>query len=184
MNAKLKTKDIVVSALLIAIGILIPMIFTGPPFKIVVGPYSATLMAHVPVILAMFISPQTAVFTAVGTTIGFLITTPLIVAVRAASHIFFAIVGALLIKRKAGIISLCLITGIIHAALEGLTVLIFYAGAFSTPPSGYSAEVMVIITAVGTMAHHIVDFIIAYAVGKGLASAKMIAPMPALRKSK
>ena len=43
---------------------------------------------------------------------------------------------------------------------------------------------MVIITAVGTMAHHIVDFIIAYAVGKGLASAKMLPPMPRLFGSK
>ena len=60
MRTKLKTKDLVISALLIAIGILIPMIFTGPPFRIVVGPYSATLMAHVPVIIAMFISPWTA----------------------------------------------------------------------------------------------------------------------------
>ena len=78
MRTKLKTKDLVISALLIAIGILIPMIFTGPPFRIVVGPYSATLMAHVPVIIAMFISPWTAVFTAVGTTIGFFFTvTPL-----------------------------------------------------------------------------------------------------------
>ena len=145
MNKKISTKDMVVSALLIAIGILIPMIFTGPPFKIVVGPYSATLMAHVPVILAMF--------TAVGTTIGFLITTPLIVAVRAASHIVFAIVGAILIKRKVGVIPLCLITGVIHAVLEGLTVLVFYAGGFAEPAESYSANMMVIITAVGTMAH-------------------------------
>ena len=184
MNEKISTKDMVVSALLIAIGILIPMIFTMPPFRIIVGPYSATLMAHVPVILAMFISPRVAVFTAVGTTIGFLITTPLIIAVRAASHIVFAIVGAVLIKKKVGAIPLCLITGIIHAALESLTVLIFYIGVFAVPPESYSVNMMVIITVVGTMAHHIVDFIIAFAVGKGLASAKMLPPMPSLFNTK
>lgn len=184
MNKRISTKDIVVSALLIAVGILIPMIFTGPPFRIVVGPYSATLMAHVPVILAMFISPQTAAFTAVGTTIGFLFTAPLIVAVRAASHIVFAITGAVLIKKKISAVPLCLITGIIHAVLEGLTVLIFYAGGFSVPNEGYSAFLMVIITIAGTLVHHIVDFFIAYAVGKGLASAKMLPSMPGLLKSK
>ena len=101
MKTTLKTRDMVVSALLIAIGILIPMIFTGLPFRIVVGPYSATLMAHVPVIIAMFISPWTAVFTAVGTTIGFFFTAPVVVAVRAASHIVFAVMGAFLIRKKS-----------------------------------------------------------------------------------
>ena len=62
--------------------------------------------------------------------------------------------------------------------------MVFYAGGFAEPAESYSANMMVIITAVGTMAHHIVDFIIAYAVGKGLASAKMLPPMPRLFGSK
>lgn len=180
MSNKFSTKDMVTSALLIAIGILIPMIFTGPPFRIVIPPYTATLMAHVPVILAMFISPQVAVFTAVGTTLGFFFTAPVIVAVRAASHIFFAIIGALLIKRGMRVVPLCLTTSVIHSLIEGLVVLIFYLGAFAAPEDGYSVSAMVWITIFGTLAHHCVDFIIAYIVGKALSRAKMLPPMPKL----
>lgn len=180
MNSKFKTKDMIVSALLIAIGILIPMIFTGFPFRWVIGPYSATLMAHVPVIIAMFISPMTAILTAVGTTIGFFFTAPLVVAVRAASHIFFAIMGAFLIKKGMKAIPLCLITGVVHSVIEGIVVMIFFTGGLSTPAEGYSIAALVWITIVGTLAHHCVDFIISYAVGKGLARAKMLPKMPKL----
>lgn len=180
MKASLKTRDMVVSALLIAIGILIPMIFTGLPFRIVVGPYSATLMAHVPVIIAMFISPWTAIFTAVGTTIGFFFTAPVIVAVRAASHIAFAVLGAFFIKRGMKLIPLALITGVIHAVFEGIVVMIFFMGGLSQPASGYSVAALVWITVIGTFAHHCVDFVISYAVGKALAKAKLMPVLPKL----
>lgn len=180
MKNTLKTRDMVVSALLIAIGILIPMIFTGLPFRIMVGPYSATLMAHVPVIIAMFISPWTAVFTAVGTTIGFFFTAPIVVAVRAASHIVFAILGAMLIKKGMRAVALCALTGVIHAVFEGIVVWVFFAGGLSTPTAGYSIMALVLITIIGTFAHHCVDFVISYAVGKALAKAKMIEPLPKL----
>ncbi len=180
MNNTIKTKDMVTSSLLIAIGILIPMIFTGFPFRIVIGPYSATLMAHVPVIIAMFISPVTAIFTAVGTTIGFFFTAPVIVAVRAASHIVFAILGAYLLKKGMKAILLCLLTGVVHAGIEALIVLVFFTTGMSTPAEGYSVISMVIITAGGTFAHHCVDFIIAYIVAKALASAKLMSNVPKL----
>ena len=178
MKNKISTKDLVVSALLIAIGILIPMIFTGLPFRIVVGPYSATLMAHVPVIISMFISPWTAIFTTIGTTIGFFFTAPVIVAVRAASHIIFAVLGAFLVKKGMKLLPLCLITGVVHAILEGIVVMIFFTGGLSTPTEGYSIAALVIITIVGTFAHHVVDFIISYVVAKALAKAKMLSPIP------
>lgn len=176
LNTKFKTKDMVISALLIAIGILIPMIFTGPPFKIVVGPYSATLMAHVPVIIAMFISPLTAVLTAVGTTIGFFITTPLVVAVRAASHIAFAIIGAYMLKKGATLLVTGGVTALIHGIFEGIVVLIFFAVGASTS-SSYSNTAMMWITIAGTIAHHIVDYIIAVIIGTALYRAHL---MPSL----
>lgn len=182
MNKRFKTHDMVISALLIAIGILIPMIFTGPPFRIIIGPYTATIMAHVPVIIAMFISPQTAILTAVGTTIGFFFTAPVIVAVRAASHIAFAVCGAYLIKKGMTAVPLCVVTGIIHAVLEGLVVLIFFAGGLSTPTAGYSVTALVIITVAGTLAHHTVDFIIAYVVGSALHKTRLMPGLPGLSK--
>ena len=180
MKTAIKTKDMVISALLIAIGILIPMIFTGPPFRIVVGPYSATLMAHVPVIIAMFISPITAIFTAIGTAIGFFFTAPLVVAVRAASHIVFAVMGSWLIKCNMKAIPVCFLTGLVHALFEAIVVLVFFAIGASTPQEGYSVISMTLITAIGTFIHHIVDFIIAYIVAKALSRAKFMANLPKL----
>ena len=178
LKTNLKTKDMVVSALLIAIGILIPMIFTGPPFRIIVGPYSATLMAHVPVIIAMFISPWTALFTTIGTTIGFFFTAPIIVAVRAASHIAFALMGAALIRKRMNATLICILTGIVHAIFEGVVVMVFYVGGISAPNAGYTISMLVLITVIGTFAHHIVDFIISYIVGKALVKAKAIPQLP------
>ncbi|NLJ30821.1 MAG: hypothetical protein GX424_04340, partial [Clostridiales bacterium] len=43
----------IIAALLIAIAIIIPMFFP----KIIVGPASFTLASHVPVMIALFISP-------------------------------------------------------------------------------------------------------------------------------
>lgn len=180
MNSRFTTKDMVLTALLIAIGILIPSVFTAFPFRIVVGPYSATLMAHVPVILAMFISPASAVFAALGTTIGFFFTAPIIIAVRAASHIAFAVAGALLIQKGFKAIPLCAITGFIHSVLEGIVVLIFFAGGLSTPTAGYSIALLVVITIVGTLIHHCVDFAIAYIVAKPLVKARFIGKLPSV----
>lgn len=178
MKTKFNTRDMVICALLIAIGILIPMIFTGLPFRIIVGPYSATLMAHVPVIIAFFISPWVAVFTAIGTTIGFFFTAPVVVAVRAASHILFAILGAYLIKKNMSLVLCGAITGVVHAVLEGIVVMLFFIGGLSTPASGYSISAMVWITIVGTFAHHCVDFILACIVAKALVKTKTIPKLP------
>lgn len=177
------TRDMVVVALLIAIGILIPMIFVGPPFRIVVGPYSATLMAHVPVIIAMFISPLAALLTAVGTTIGFFFTAPLVVAVRAASHIAFALVGSYIITHtKANLVVVCVVTALIHAVLEGIVVMIFFATGLSTPQAGYSTEILALITVAGTFLHHIADYIIACLVYRGLMRAKAVPALPQFGK--
>lgn len=178
MKSRFSTRDMVLTALLIAIGLLIPMVFTGLPFRIVVGPYSATLMAHVPVILAMFISPISAAFAAIGTTVGFFFTATPIIAVRAASHIVFAIVGALLIKNGIKALPLCLITGIIHSLLEGVVVLIFFVGGYNDPNPNYSNLALAMITVIGTLVHHCVDFAIAYAVAKPLEKSKFIHQLP------
>lgn len=180
MKKGLKTHDMVISALLIAIGILIPMIFTGPPFRVIVGPYTATIMAHVPVIIAMFISPQTAILTALGTTIGFFFTAPVVVAVRAASHIAFAALGAYFIAKGGSAVPICGVTGLLHAVLEGVVVLIFFAGGLSSPADGYSVNAMVLITVIGTFVHHVVDFAISYVVGGALCRAKFIPWLPPL----
>ncbi|MEG2915982.1 MAG: hypothetical protein RR839_06035, partial [Oscillospiraceae bacterium] len=65
----MKTKNMVISALLCALGIVIPMFFP----KIVLPPASFTLASHVPIFIAMMLSPSIAVTVAIGTTFGFLL---------------------------------------------------------------------------------------------------------------
>ena len=70
MKTALKTRDMVITALLIAIGIIIPIYFGF--LRVILPPaFTATLLAHVPIFISIFISPWSAIFTAIGTTIGF-----------------------------------------------------------------------------------------------------------------
>ena len=110
--------------------------------------------------------PWTAVFTAVGTTIGFFFTAPLVVAVRAASHIVFAIMGAYMLKKGMNLTVTGLATGVVHAVFEGMVFIFFAVGASTS--SSYSNLAMMWITIGGTFAHHIVDYVIAVIVGSAL----------------
>ena len=65
-----QTKSLAFSAILVAFGILIPMVM---PIKVVIGPASFTLASHVPVFMAMFIAPQVTFMVALGTSLGFLL---------------------------------------------------------------------------------------------------------------
>ena len=53
-----KTYQLALAGMLIAVGIIIP---TFSPIKIIIEPASFTLASHVPVFLAMFISPAMGV---------------------------------------------------------------------------------------------------------------------------
>jgi niacin transporter len=85
-----------VSGLLIAVGIIIPMF---SPLKILLEPASFTLASHVAIFIAMFISPGMAASVAVGTTLGFYFGAfPIVVVLRAATHVVFAVAGAMYLK--------------------------------------------------------------------------------------
>ncbi|MGL5641117.1 MAG: hypothetical protein ACRDDM_02550, partial [Paraclostridium sp.] len=87
MNRKSNTKSIVISALLCTLGIIIPMF---SPIKLILEPASFTLASHVPIFIAMFISPSTAIFVTLGSTIGFLLGGfPIVIVFRALSHLIF-----------------------------------------------------------------------------------------------
>lgn len=91
--------QLVLAGVLCAIGLVVPMVMP----KVIIGPMSFTLGAHAAIFLAMFISPKVAAAVCLGTTMGFFVTTPLIIAARAATHIIFALVGALIIRRYPNI---------------------------------------------------------------------------------
>ncbi|AQS53499.1 Niacin transporter NiaX [Jeotgalibaca dankookensis] len=88
MKTKTRTRTLTIAALLIAIGILIPMV---SPLKIILEPASFTLASHVATFIAMFISPTVAIAVAIGTAFGFLLGGfPIVISLRAMSHVIFA----------------------------------------------------------------------------------------------
>lgn len=179
MQVKIKTKDMVLTALLIAIGILIPVYFSF--LRVVLPPaFTATLMAHVPIFIAMFISPWSALFTAVGTTMGFAVSgVDPVVTARAGSHIVFALLGAFLVEKRCNLVLLGIVTALTHALFEGLTVYLFLLLGFTAAPEGSSLlSAAFYVTGIGTLIHSTIDFVIACVVGAALAKARAIAPLP------
>jgi niacin transporter len=161
-----------VSGLLIAIGIVIPMV---SPFKIVLEPASFTLASHVAIFIAMFISPRMAVTVAIGTAIGFLLGGfPIVIVLRAGSHILFAILGALYLQKmqKTKISSITTLWGfsffiaLIHAICELIVVSIFYFGGImgvAYYQHGFLMSVLLLV-GLGTVIHSMIDFKIAHIV--------------------
>ncbi|MDR2547418.1 MAG: hypothetical protein LBC96_07950 [Lachnospiraceae bacterium] len=163
------TIQVAVSGLLIAIGLIIPMF---SPIRILIEPASFTLASHVAIFIAMFISPAVAAAVAAGTTIGFLFGGfPIIVVMRAATHIIFAIGGAFYIHniRKQSFTPLSLrafsfIVAMVHAAGELLVVSTFYFGGNISVihlEQGYLTSVLLLV-GVGTIVHSMVDMEIAH----------------------
>lgn len=179
MSNKLSTKNMVITALLIAFGIIIPTAFGF--LRVILPPaFTATITAHVPIFVAMFISPVSAIFTAIGTALGFLLAgLDMVVVIRAASHIVFAIVGALMINKKMSILSIGIVTAILHALCEAIVVYIFLALGWTTSADSF-VKIAFYTTGVGTILHHIIDYIIAVILIKSLAKTKAINNIPKL----
>lgn len=165
MNTKLNTKAVVLSALLCSIGIIIP-IFS--PIKIILEPASFTLGSHIAIFIAMFISPSTALFVTVGTTLGFLLGGfPITVVLRALSHVVFVSIGSIYLSKNRNSINnnkksivYSFVIGLIHAVSEVLIVIPFYFN--SSLSAGYYDKGFIIsifgLVGVGTLIHSMIDF--------------------------
>lgn len=173
-------RNLTISALLIGLGILIPMVMP----KIVIGPASFTLASHVPVFIAMFFSPLVAIAVVLGTMFGFFISTTPIIALRAFSHLIFAVIGARYLEKhpelvlKNGKLTLAngrfqvfnFVIGIIHAAIEMLVVSAFYFMG-NMPETFYSQGYLYtifLLMGIGGLIHSLIDFNIAYFVAGAL----------------
>jgi len=146
---KVTTKELLYGALLTALALLIPLVFRGW-LQIVIPPFSATLGSHVPVMLAMFISPIVAALVGVGSTIGFLITLGPIVAARAAVHIFFPFAGAFLLRKGRKPWQVLALVAPLHALGEALVVI----------PFGFTPYSAIVVVGIGTLLHHSADAVI------------------------
>lgn len=161
------------TALLIAVGIVIPMF---SPLKIVLEPASFTLASHVPIFLSMFISPGVAAAVSVGTTLGFFFGGfPLVIVLRAATHLIWATGGAFWLQRRPGSLQsmassqlFSLVVGLVHGALELLVVSVFYfSGDMGDVwyQNGFMVTIMGLV-GVGSVLHSMVDFLIAQGILK------------------
>jgi niacin transporter len=146
----MRTKELVYGALLTALALLIPLAFGGF-LSIMIPPFSATLASHLPVMIAMLISPQVAIMVGLGSSLGFLIKLGPIIAARAAIHAIFGAVGAIIVKRGFSFGTALLITLPVHAVGEALIVL----------PFGFSLQKAGLVIGVGTALHHLIDAAIA-----------------------
>ncbi len=171
----LNAKNLCATALLIAVGIVIPMY---SPVKIVMPPASFTLASHVAIFIAMAISPGVAVAVSLGTTLGFFLGGfPLVIVLRAATHVVWALLGAMVLQRKPELMNnalqaraFSLVVGVVHALLEVAVVAWFYAGgqlSASYYENGFFRSV-VLLVGIGGLVHSLVDYELSLAVIKVL----------------
>lgn len=157
------TQKLTRTSILIALGIIIPMIMP----KVSIPPASYTIASHVPVFIAMFISPGVAVAVSLGTAFGFLLSLPFVVALRALSHLVFAVIGAIYlqkfpntIKSNKKLFGFNIGIALIHATAECLVVAAFYFMSPGMLNVNYFTTVFLMI-GVGGFFHSIVDFFLA-----------------------
>lgn len=175
-----KVLTMTVAGLLCAIGIMIPMF--APSIRI--EPASFTLASHVAVFIAMFISPVVGISVALITSLGFFIAGfPLVVVLRALTHVIFVTLGAFILKKNNNIllsakstIFFALLISIVHAVCEVTIVSLYYFGngmSNAFYEKGYLISVIGLV-GIGTVIHSLIDFSIAVFVWKPLQHVIMI----------
>ena len=167
---KKPTQLIAYVSILVAFAILIPMIM---PLKLIIGPASFTLASHVPLFLAVFISVPVALFVALGTGLGFLLAGfPLIIVLRAFSHLLFAVLAAWWLSKSPQTIKSPLKTfwfAFLVNVLHGLTeFVVVYAMTATTATSLSYFWSMFGLIGVGSLIHGMVDFYLALALWRFL----------------
>lgn len=189
MDTSRRVHRMTIAAVLCAIGMIIPII---SPVKIPLGMLgSFTLASHVAIFIAIFISPTTAVSVSIATAFGFLLTpigTPEVMA-RALSHIIFAIIGALIIKKNPNILKslwkvliFSLLIACLHAVCEMLVVIPFFFGNPAKMEKGFVTSILMLVGAV-TVIHSLVDFFLALLIWKPLSKMKSLTDVPSKPKT-
>lgn len=181
MKTSVRIHTMVLSAILIAVGILIPMI---SPIKILIEPASFTLASHVAIIIAMFVSPSVAIAVALGTTLGFFLAGfPLPVVFRAFSHVVWAAAGGFYLKKYPNTftsitksIVFIIAIGLLHAVCEVLIVTPLYMGNMLSEANyakGYMMSVFTLV-GIGTVVHSTIDFMLSLAAWKVMVAMQSI----------
>ena len=168
-----KTREMVMAAILTALSILI----TYSPVKLDLLFFTLTVGAHVPTMLAMFISPWVTLMTIIGSCIGFFMVIPapnsIIVVTRAATHATFAFAGIKMIKDgKLNPFVIIFITAILHSLTEGIAV--YTMTPVILPDQNTAALSAAGIAFAGTFVHHLIDCAICAPIITALNRAKIV----------
>ena len=161
-----KIKKLVISSLLVALSMALP--YYMPTVQL--GFWTGTVTAHVPVFLAMFISPYITILTGLGSALAFFLKLGPIVAVRALTHVLF-FAGALYIYVKKDniliiqYIVLMVILGFVHGASESVVVFLMS----EKPPKEIFYSVFLF-----TYIHHCIDAAITWVVYTALKKATLM----------
>ena len=162
MKPKKRIQEMTFAALLTAIAILIPSIM---PIKLIIPPASYTLGSHVPIFLAMFISPWVTAFVILASSLGyFMAGYPIVVVFRAFSHIIFGFLGALYLKKfpqtienhKSSLL-FNFVLGLIHAI-----------GEVTGEDFQKLFYVLFVLVGFGTIVHSMIDYVIALTIFKSI----------------
>src|SRR5699024_10498047 len=151
MENKNQATKLTITALLMAIAIILPIIM---PVKVVIGPASYTLASHVPIFIGGF---------------------SIVIVLRALSQVLFAYIGAKILEKnqneilgsfqKSQLFSLAM--GLIHALGEMIVVSLFFFGFIGvTDTSNGFFYTVFLLVGVGTLIHSLVDFLIAQYIWK------------------
>lgn len=177
MNTHKKIYTMMLSAILIAVGTVIPLFMP----KIIIGPMSFTLASHVAIMIAIFISPQVALAVSLGTTLGFFMAGfPFVVVLRALTHVTWALAGSIYAKKnptlfespkKTLLFNISLAS--IHAIAEMIIVIPFYFGPTIDAQTFF--YLIFGLVGLGTLVHSSIDFVISLVVWKALAKNNGIA---------
>jgi niacin transporter len=180
-HTHINPKKTAFTAILIIAGIIISLF---SPVRLVMEPASFTLAIHVPIFIAMFLSPLAAVAVAIGTALGFFIGDyhP-VIAWRAVSHVLFAFLGSFYLQYRPQILSSCIkkqnfsfVIGLIHSWTEVIIVYLFYMDS-GTPGIYYSNTDAFLFVGLGGLVHSMLDFTIALVIIRILTKFKAVEPL-------
>ena len=179
MNKNNRMLHFTATALLLAMAIMIPMTF--PRYEI--PPASYTLASHVPIVIAMFISPTSAVAVSVGAATGFFFGGfHITVVMRAASHLVFAAIGAIWLDGKSipqsgkRFAAFSVVLSVVHILCEIFVLLPLYFGGQMTEKV-YESDFfyfIVLLVGAGGFIHSMIDFFIAAAIWRPLSKTTVV----------
>ena len=164
MTPKTRNHFLTTTAFLTALSIVIPIMM---PIKLVIPPASYTLASHVPIFIALFLSPLMTLIVILGSTLGFLMAGfDFVIVLRAFSHLLFGMAGALYLRKYPHTLDsrikcwmFNLVLGLLHALGEVAVCLLYFSS--TAYPSGNLFYMIFVLVGLGTLIHSLIDFSIA-----------------------